>query len=93
MTSITDQRNGDDRRRDFPIEETRIPLKVVASVIAIVAGLLMTYYASVNAANVRISVLENQQQSTQRSLDRIEQRGDRIEQKVDTLMSEVRQKP
>lgn len=86
MNSVTDQRSGKDRRSDsLELLEPRIPLKVVVSVVCFVAGLLMTYYASVNAVNARVAVLETQQQNTKQSLDRIEQKVDRL---IDLRMRE-----
>lgn len=79
MTSVTEQRTGKDRRHDdIHIETARVPLKIVVTVVAFVAGILMTYYASVSALGARVAVLESQQETTKRSLDRIEGKVDRL---------------
>ena len=77
---IFEQRSGEDRRDDPPIEIERAKLSLVtaASLITFIVGLLITYFASVNTVNARVSVLESQQQQNDKSLQRIEQKVDRL---------------
>lgn len=80
MISIHDQRSGDDRRDDPPIEIERSTMSIatVASMVTFIVGLLITYFASVNTVNARVAVLESQQQSNDKSLQRIEEKVDRL---------------
>lgn len=88
MNSITDQRTSKGRREDdFHLEAARVPLRLVVAVALFVAGLLTTYYASVNAVNARVAVLESEQETTKRSLDRIEVKVDRL---IDLRMRDLR---
>ena len=80
MRGILDQRSGDERRDDPPIEIERAKLSMVtvASLLTFIVGLLVTYFASVNTVNARVSVLESQQRTNDNTMQRIEQKVDRL---------------
>lgn len=81
MRGILDQRSGDDRRDDespIDIERARMSLMNAAAAITFIVGLLVTYFASVNTVNARVAVLESQQQSSDKTMIRIEQKVDRL---------------
>lgn len=76
--SLLDRRTGDERRETMEIERARLSIGTLIATMLIIVGLLTTYFASVNAVNARVSVLESQQEWQKDSLQRIEEKVDRI---------------
>lgn len=75
---LDERRDGEDRREDFDPDRMRITMRTAAAAIFFIAGLLVTYFASVNTVNARVSVLESQQRSYDQTIQRIEQKVDRL---------------
>lgn len=86
MNSVMDERSGDERRQDFSIDRANIPIAKASAVIAVIVGLLVTYFASVNTVNARVSVLETQRQSDKEQSQRIEVKVDKLDEKMERLL-------
>lgn len=77
--TIFEQRTGEDRRdAELDIERAKISIRAAAALVTFIIGLLVTYFASVNTANARVSVLETQQKANDATIQRIEMKVDRL---------------
>lgn len=83
---MLDQRSGEDRREDIPLERARLPIGAVVTIVTIIVGLLVTYYSSMNPIDARVFVLESQQRTTDERYRSLENRLERMNEKLDRLL-------
>lgn len=74
------------REDDLRIESTRPTWGTVATIIMVIVTALITYAASNNAVDKRISVLETKQDSTQQRLNEINGRLEQLNLKMDQIL-------
>lgn len=86
MNSITDQRQGDRREESLDLSRTRVPWPVVAWLLAVIVGCLVSYTAAANTFNARVVVLETQQKNTDARLVEIQSYLQALNLKMDQLL-------
>lgn len=80
-------RREDDRQHDdVRIESTRPTWSTVATLITVIITALVTYYATNNTVDRRISVLETKQESTWQRLSEINGRLEQLNLKMDQIL-------